>query len=63
MLGESAAMAARGGARARAREASVVWEGEEGVRNLGEGIRVRRDGNGAGEDAWRERARVAPWTT
>ena len=44
----SVAMAADGGARERAREAGVVWEGEEGVRHLGEGIRARRDGHGMG---------------
>ena len=44
----SVAMAADGGARARAREVGVVWEGEEGVRHLGEGIRARRDGRGMG---------------
>ena len=44
----SMAMAADGGARARAREAGVVWEGEEGVRHLDEGIRAWRDGHGMG---------------
>ena len=44
----SVAMAADGGARARAREAGVVWEGEEGVRHLDEGIRVQRAGHGMG---------------
>ena len=56
----SVAMAADGGARARAREAGVVWEGEEGVRHLGEGIRVWRDGHGmgTGHTARATRARV-----
>ena len=45
MLGESAA---GGGVRTRAREAGVVWEGEEGVRHLGEGIRAQQDGHGVG---------------
>ena len=26
----------------------MVWEGEEGVRHLGEGIRAQRDGYGMG---------------
>jgi len=44
----SVAMAADGGARARAREAGVVWEGEEGVRHLDKEIRAWRDGLGMG---------------
>ena len=48
MLGESAAMAAGGGVRMRAREAGVIWKGEEGVRHLGEGIRARQDGHDVG---------------
>ena len=37
-----------GGLRWRAGRASVVWEGEEGVRHLDKGIRAWRDGLGMG---------------